>query len=73
MTDVIDFQRSKDDITLSLLASSSTGLLLYVKGGHNDYIMLKVENGTVVFEVKYGTGMESCVFLIKLLAKMSEL
>lgn len=57
MTDIIDFKRSKDDITMRFSTSSSTGLVLHVKEGPNECIVLTVENGHFVFKIKYGTGM----------------
>ena len=59
MTDILDFERSKDDITMRFDTSSSEGLVLQVEGGANEYINLTVENGRIVFKVKYGTGMKS--------------
>ena len=55
MTDVLDFKRSNDDITMRFDTSSSTG------GGPNEYIILTVEDGKIVFKIKYGTGMKSCL------------
>ena len=59
MTDVFDFKRSNDDITMRFDTSSSTGLMLQVEGGPNEYIILTVEDGKIVFKIKYGTGMKS--------------
>ena len=59
MTDVLDFERSKDVITMRFDTSSSKGLVLKVEGGPNEYIILTVENGRIVFKIKYGTGMKS--------------
>ena len=56
MTDVLDFKRSKDVIAMRFNTASSTGLVLQIEGGPNEYIILKVENGKIVFKIKYGTG-----------------
>lgn len=72
MSDVIDFQRLKDEITLGLKTfSRRTGLLLLVKGGPNEHITLKMLNGKIVFNVNYSTGMELKRDVSKLLTKMS--
>ena len=55
MTDVLNFQRANDDISLQFRTRFSNGLLLYVKEG-NKYILLILSNRTMVFEVMYGTG-----------------
>ena len=57
MTDVLDFKRSKDVIAVRFNTDSSTGLVLQVEGGPNEYIVLTVENGKIVFKIKYGTGI----------------
>ena len=62
MTDVLDFKRSKDDITVRFDTSSSEGLVLQVEGGRNENIILTVDNGTIVFKIKYGTGTKSRLF-----------
>ena len=73
MSDVIDFRRLKDDITLRLKTySRRTGLLLLVTGGPNEQITLKMLKGKLVFKVNYATGMElKRVSFNKLLTKMS--
>lgn len=50
-------KRSTDDISLEFKTNQRNGLLLYAKGSVRDYILLKLENGNIVFEVDLGTGM----------------
>ncbi|CAB3986864.1 Hypothetical predicted protein [Paramuricea clavata] len=54
ITDVLNFQRANDDISLQFRTRYSNGLLLYAKEG-NKSILLILSNRTMVFEVMYGT------------------
>ena len=66
MTDVLNFQRANDDISLQFRTRFSNGLLLYVKE-RNKYILLKLSNRTMVFEVMYGKGMNYTKSLISIM------
>ena len=49
-------KRKDDDVTLEFKTSQSNGLFLFGKGGVRDFVLLKLENGNIVFEVDLGTG-----------------
>lgn len=53
-----DFIKSpNDDINLQFKTREPNGLLLYIKGGPTSYILVKLQNGKIVFEVDFGTGI----------------
>lgn len=49
-------RRQNDDISLDFKTTEANGLFLYGKGEVRDYILLKLENGNIVFEADLGTG-----------------
>ena len=48
--------RADDDISLEFKTTKANGLFLYAKGNVRDFILLKLQNGNIVFEVDLGTG-----------------
>ena len=48
--------RADDDISLEFKTTQANGLFLYAKGNVRDFILLKLQNGNIVFEVDLGTG-----------------
>lgn len=48
--------RQDDDFSLEFKTTEANGTFLYAKGQVRDYILLKLENGNIVFEVDLGTG-----------------
>ncbi|XP_046844967.1 mannan-binding lectin serine protease 1-like [Xenia sp. Carnegie-2017] len=49
-------KRISDDISLEFKTTSANGLFLFAKGGLRDFILLKLQNGIVIFEIDLGTG-----------------
>jgi hypothetical protein len=50
-------KRADDDISLEFKTTQANGLFLFAKGGLRDFVLLKLQNGNIVFEVDLGTGM----------------
>lgn len=50
-------KRQNDDFSLDFKTTDPNALFLYGKGNVRDYILLKLENGNIVFEVDLGTGV----------------
>ena len=54
---MFDFiSRTDDNISLKFKTSKANGLFLYVNGGLGSFILLKLQNGKIVFEVNFGAG-----------------
>ena len=54
-------KQPNDSISLQFKTRQPNGLFLYVKAGPTSYILLKLQNGKIVFEVAFGPGI---VFLL---------
>ena len=62
--------RADDDITLEFKTTQANGLFVYGKGHQRDFILLKLYNGNIVFEVDLGTGkVMECTSNIERLAE----
>lgn len=53
--------RKQDDVRFEFKSSQSSGMIMYARGLHRDYIYVAYKDGNVfMFHIDLGTGNEAC-------------